>query len=83
MPVDRKIRAAVDVLATLRQGQEVRLTQDGRTHVMYVSREIHRCDGSFGSFESSRVTVTFGPGRYSTDVTAERMAAGTQVLTVP
>lgn len=80
--MDRKIVLAVDLLASLRLGQWVHLTENGRTHEMYVSREIRRADGDFGSYESSRVTVTFGVGQYACEVTAERLAAGTQILEI-
>lgn len=76
----REIVQAVEALSALRQGDAVRVTLDGREHVMYVSREARRSDGAFGSYESTRITVTFGPGRYATEVTAERIAAGTQMI---
>lgn len=78
MPISAAIHDAVDVLSKLRTGDEVRVMLDGREYTMHVTREIHRSDGKYGSYESSRVRVSFGPGRYSTDVTAERIAAGTQ-----
>jgi hypothetical protein len=71
---------AVDQLTRLRVGQKVRVTLDGRDHEMVVTRPARRSDGAHGSVESTRVTVSFGPGRYATEVTAERLAAGTQAL---
>jgi len=72
--------AAIDVLSTLQVGDRVEVTTDGRTYQMEVSQGIHRCDGQFGSVESSRVRVRLGPGRYNTEVTAERIADGQQTL---
>lgn len=80
MPISAAIRDAVERLSRLEPGQHVLLTEDGRTHEMYVSRTIRRSDGSFGSYESSRVTVTFGPGRYATEIYAERVAEGKQTF---
>lgn len=80
MPMNPKIIKAVDLLASFDVGDPVRVTFDGRVHDMVVSRAIHRSDGQFGSYESSRITVTFGPGRYATEVTAEQLAAGSQTL---
>jgi hypothetical protein len=80
MPISREIHDAVDVLARLRRGDEVTVTEDGRDYAMTVTREIHRSDGAYGSYESSRVTVSLGVGRWSTEIHAERMAAGRQAI---
>lgn len=75
--MDRRITNAVDFIATLRTHDLVQVTMNGRRYNMEVSREMHRCDGAFGSYESNRVTVTFGPGGYAREVTAEQIANGT------
>lgn len=74
--MNTNIIEAVDLLATLKHDDKVKVTADGRTNDMYVSRTLHRADGAYGSYESSRVTVTFGPGRYAREVTAEQIADG-------
>lgn len=72
---------AVETLTALRVGQAVTVTDSGRTYEMIVSREARRSDGAFGSYESTYATVTFGPGRYSIDIRAEKIAAGVQAVT--
>lgn len=69
--MERAMTEAIDLIASLRDGDAVLVTRDGRTSVMFVSGGPRRCDGAFGPIESTRVTVTFGPGRYSTEVSAE------------
>jgi hypothetical protein len=64
-------------ITSLRPGDRVLVGQDGRTHEMYVDqRGVHRCDGPYGSWESTRVTVTFGPGRYCREVDVDAIHAG-------
>lgn len=72
----KEITAAVEYLSTLKTGDPVTVKDGGREYNMFVSRPARRSDGPFGSYESTRVTVTFGPGRYSREVTAEQMANG-------
>ena len=74
--ISMAIRDAVTLLGGLRRDEPVTVTFEGRHRQMTVSRPLHRCDGQSGSYESSRVTVTYGPGRYSREVTAEQMASG-------
>lgn len=64
---------AFDLISHLKVGDRVRLTESGRTHDMYVSTAPRLCDGAFGPPESLQVTVTFGPGRYSTEVAVEHL----------
>ena len=71
---------AVDQLTRLQVGQPVTVTVDGKDHDMTVSRPARRSDGQFGSVESTCVTVSYGPGRWSTEVRAEALVAGTQKL---
>lgn len=71
-----RTRVAAGFISTLRPGDAVVVTQDGRDLEMTVSRGPSRCDGAYGSWESIRVTVTLGPGRYSTEVGAEHVARG-------
>ncbi len=57
------------LISSLKIGDKVKIQRAGeRAYEMYVSREPSRSDGSFGSPESLHVTVTFGPGRYATEV---------------
>ena len=60
--MDRKITDAVTYLADLRVGDVIAVTDDGRTYDMTVTRPLHRSDGQYGSYESSRVTVSLGVG---------------------
>jgi len=69
-----EIIAAHDLLASFRIGDLVTVTFDGKDHDMIVSRELRRSDGAYGSYESSQITVTYGPGRYSREVKAEQLA---------
>lgn len=73
--MDRKFVEAVDLLATFKHDDPVRVKEhtNDEPRDMWISRTIHRADGKFGSYESSRVTVTYGPGRYATKITAEMM----------
>jgi len=73
-------RDAATFLGALHQGDAVRVKVDGRSHDMTVSRAAHRADGAFGSWESTRVTVTLGPGRWSTEIGADHVAAGRQSI---
>lgn len=75
--MDRKFVEAVDLLGTFKHDDPVRVTLLGEApRDMWISRVIHRSDGKFGSYESSRVTVTYGPGRYSCSITAEQLVYG-------
>lgn len=61
--------AAFTLISSLKVGDKVRVQRAGeKSYDMYVSRGPSRSDGSFGSPESLHVTVTFGPGRYATEV---------------
>jgi hypothetical protein len=81
--IDPKILQAIDFLHTLSEGEKVTVSEYGRllSPGLYVSRTAHRSDGAFGSVESTRVTVTYGPGRYSTDIAADAIGAGRYVMT--
>jgi len=72
----REYAVAVNLLSTLKRGDMVEFIDGSKTYTMAVTREIHRSDGQFGSYESSRVTVSYGPGRYSRDLTADQMVHG-------
>lgn len=67
---------AFELIASLKVGDKVKVTADGREYVMYVSREPRRSDGAFGSRGSLHVTVTFGPGRYAREVSADALVMG-------
>jgi hypothetical protein len=76
--MDKRYVAAIDLLGSFKQNQPVKVTlADGKQRDMYVSRTIRRADHAFGSPESSRVTVSYGPGRYSTEITADMLVLGT------
>ena len=81
MGISPAILAAIRFIDSLKAGEAVTLTADGRQNLMHVSRTAHRSDGAYGSVVSTRVTVTYGPGRYSTEVGAEAMASGHLTLT--
>lgn len=65
--------AAFSLIASLEEGDKVRVTQGGRTSVMIVSRGPRRGEGNYGSPESLHVTVTYGPGRYATEVGVDHL----------
>lgn len=72
---DRK--AAHSFLASLRVGDAVTLTRDGRENTVTVQREIRAMDGGgFGSWDHSAVTVGYGPGRWNVEVTAAGIDGG-------
>jgi hypothetical protein len=70
------LQEAVNFLHTLRRGDTVRVTSGGRTSELKVTRPAHYSDGPHGAYESLAVTVSYGPGRYAFDVTAQAMAPG-------
>lgn len=74
--ITERTRVAAGFISSLRPGDAVVVTQDGRELEMTVSRGPGRSDGAYGTWESIRVTVTLGPGRYSTEVGAEHVARG-------
>lgn len=71
-------KAAHALLASLRTGDPVRVTMEaGKAYDMFVSRELRGMDGNgFGSWDHAAVTVTFGPGRMSREVSAAAMSDG-------
>lgn len=71
--MERAMVEAVELIASLKDGDPVLVTRDGRTNLMFVAGAPRRCDGQYGPLESLRVTVTFGPGRYATEVSAENL----------
>jgi hypothetical protein len=71
------------MLASLRPGDAVRLTRDGRTNDVTVQRSIRGMDGGgFGSWDYSSATVGYGPGRWNMEVNAAGIAAGSYVVEV-
>ncbi|MFG2292005.1 hypothetical protein [Streptomyces sp. NPDC048603] len=66
---------AISFIESLKIGDRVKVTRDGRTNEMFIASRPTRCDGPFGSYESIGVTVTFGPGRYSTRIQADHLVA--------
>jgi hypothetical protein len=71
----RSMMEAVSFLAGLKVGERVRVTREGRTADLTVSMGPRRCDGPFGSIESTHVTVSYGVGRYSFEVNAGHLFA--------
>ena len=70
------------LLASLRTGDTVTLTRDGRESQVTVQRELRRMDGGgFGSWDHSAVTVGYGPGRFNMEVTPAGIEAGNYALT--
>lgn len=77
IPSARERGDARDVIAGLSVGDVVRVTGDGVTDAeMTVTRGPHRSDGAFGHPDSVGVTVSFGPGRFATRVSADGIASG-------
>jgi hypothetical protein len=66
---------ARELIHSLREGQDVVLTQDGRDMEVTVQRAVHHPDG-FGSPGSYAVKVGYGVGRYNTSVSISRLTAG-------
>lgn len=68
-------------LGSLRVGDPVTLTRDGRTHEVTVQRTLTRGDGGgFGSLDHAKVTVGYGPGRWNTEVSAAGIRDGFYVV---
>jgi hypothetical protein len=67
---------AINLLSSFKPNDTVRVVKEGHTSNMYVSRTFHLADYSFGSPESGRVTVTYGPGRYACEITADMLVLG-------
>jgi hypothetical protein len=66
---EHTFQTAFALISSLRVGDRVRVQRAGeRAYEMTVSRGPSRSDGNWGSPESLHVTVTFGPGRYATEV---------------
>jgi hypothetical protein len=62
------------LIASLNMGDPVRITVDGRAHDVTVQRR----EGLdvYKHPDGRTVTVGYGPGRWNTEVSAERIAAG-------
>lgn len=62
------------IIASLNPGDSVRITLDGRAHDVTVQRreglDVYRHP------DSRAVTVGYGPGRWNTEISADRIAAG-------
>lgn len=76
MPMTPAMTAAIALVNSLREEQLVRVHVDNVDHLMVVSRGPRRSDGAFGSPESTRVTVSYGLGKWSFEVVADAVAAG-------
>jgi hypothetical protein len=68
-----EMTAAIHLISSLHEGDWVKVTADGRTYTMAVMSEPTRSDGSFGSPESTGVTVGFGRNGYATRVQADNL----------
>jgi len=84
VPTHHDLQACRTFLARLAEGQEVWV--DANPSPMTVAHTLHtRSWNAFGSSSndpdaSRAVTLTYGPGRYSTDVSVQRLALGLVVL---
>jgi len=68
-------------LSSLREGQPVTITIDGRAQDVTVQHGLRSGDpGGFGHPDSAKVTVGYGPGRWNVEVSAASLAAGHQQL---
>lgn len=67
---------AINLLESFKVKDPVRVFSDDHAADMYVSRTARRSDGKFGSPQSTRITVTYGPGRYAREVTADQLVHG-------
>ena len=62
------------IIDSLNPGDPVRITLDGRTHDVTVQRREGL--GVYRHPDSRAVTVGYGPGRWNTEISADRIAAG-------
>jgi hypothetical protein len=68
--------AAHRLLASLRVGDVVTVTEDSRDSEMTVQRELSR-PGGVGSWDGDAVVkVGYGPGRYNREISAGTIAGG-------
>lgn len=75
--MDGAMSRAVRAVSELHPGDTVEVTTVGaKPLTMTVTGGPRRGDGAFGSPESTRVTVSLGPGRYSMELTADQVAKG-------
>lgn len=71
---EHTFQSAFELISHLKVGDWVRVQRGGeRAYEMYVSRGPRRSDVAYGSPESLHVTVTFGPGRYATEVGVDHL----------
>lgn len=76
----QQLREAHRFLSSLKVGDPVIVTQDGKEVRVTVQRSLAR-PGNIGSWEHSAVvTVGFGPGRWNIEVSSARLAEGYVVL---
>lgn len=68
------LHEAACLLYSLRVGDTVRVTREGRTEEVQVTNPAHYSDGPHGAYDSLAVTVSHGPGRYAFDITVLAMA---------
>jgi hypothetical protein len=80
--IRREILDAIDFLNSLKEGEAVTVSEGTRELPpgLYVSRTARRCDGAFGSVESTHVTITYGPGRYTFEVHADTIGNGRHTI---
>lgn len=71
--MEHTMASAFALISSLKVGDKVRVTRDGRTNEMIVTVGPRRADGAYGSPESLHVTVSFGPGRYATEVGVDHL----------
>ena len=66
---------ALSLIARLKVGDAVVLTQDGNDLHVTVQKELHHADG-FGHVYSQQVKVGYGPGRWNREVSVNTIADG-------
>jgi hypothetical protein len=78
------VHEASRFLGSLRKGDPVNVTVDGREHAVTVQREHHGEDAGCGSWDHGwKTTVGFGPGRWNVELSAAAIAAGRFTVSRP
>jgi hypothetical protein len=70
---EHTFHSAFALISSLRVGDQVRVTREGRTADLIVSFGPRRSDGQYGSPESLHVVVSYGPGRYAFNVGVDHL----------
>ena len=78
-----ELRAAHQFLGQFKEGDSVIVSRDGREMTMYVKRPLELSDFAYegdklvpaGAWDSANIQVTFGPGRYTAEISVNAQAA--------